>query len=128
MGRKVVDVVLLPIETVMDRVIEVHRKLLKKTDKKIVLNKKRCLQHISLARGYVDKRDIAIFEKFLRTIARECSLGNLRAIDIRTTESSAGEKVLAFGVEKTKELQLFHETVMGKLVLYLNGDVTSDMI
>lgn len=128
MGRKVVDVVLLPTQTMMDRVMEVHRKLLKKTDKKIVLNKKSCLQHISLARGYVDERDIAIFEKFLRTIARECSLGNLRGIDIWTTENSAGEKVLAFGVEKTKELQLFHETVMGKLVLYLNGDVTSDMI
>lgn len=128
MGRKAVDVVLLPTEAMMDRVIEVNRKLIEKSDKKIVLNKKNCLPHISLAMGCVDERDIAAIEKVLQTIAREYSLGDLRVIDIRTTADSAGEKVSVFEVEKTKELQLFHEKAMGKLTPYLRSDVTGDMI
>jgi len=128
MGRKAVDVVLLPTETMMDRVIEVNRKLLEKSDKKIVLNRKNCLPHIFLAMGCVDERDIAVIEKFLRTITKECPLGDLRVIDIQTTESSAGGKVSVFKVEKTKELQLFHETVMGKLAPDISDDVCGDMI
>jgi 2'-5' RNA ligase len=128
MGRKAVDVVLLPTEAMMDRVIEVNRKLIEKSDKKIVLNKKNCLPHISLAMGCVDESDIAAIGKVLQTIARECSLGDLRVIDIRTTADSAGEKVSVFEVEKTKELQLFHEKAMGKLTPYLRSDVTGDMI
>lgn len=128
MGRKAVDVVLLPTEAMMDRVIEVNRKLIEKSDKKIVLNKKNCLPHISLAMGCVDERDIAAIGKVLQTIAREYSLGDLRVIDIWTTADSAGEKVSVFEVEKTKELQLFHEKAMGKLTPYLRSDVTGDMI
>jgi len=128
MGRKAVDVVLLPTEAMMDRVIEVNRKLIEKSDKKIVLNKKNCLPHISLAMGCVDERDIAAIGKVLQTIARECSLGDLTVTDIRTTADSAGEKVSVFEVEKTKELQLFHEKVMGKLTPYLRSEVTGDMI
>jgi len=128
MGRKAVDVVLLPTEAMMDRVIEVNRKLIEKSDKKIVLNKENCLPHISLAMGCVDERDIVAIEKALQTIARGYSLGDLRVIDIRTTADSAGEKVSVFEVEKTKELQLFHEKAMGKLTPYLRSDVTGDMI
>ena len=128
MGRKAVDVVLLPTEAMMDRVIEVNRKLIEKSDKKIVLNKKNCLPHISLAMGCVDERDVAAIDKVLQTIVKECSLGDLRVIDIRTTADSAGEKVSVFEVEKTKELQLFHEKAMGKLTPYLSSEVTGDMI
>ena len=128
MGRKAVDVVLLPTEAMMDRVIEVNRKLIEKSDKKIVLNKKNCLPHISLAMGCVDESDIAAIEKVLQTIARECSLGDLTVTDIQIAADSAGEKVSVFEVEKTRQLQLFHEKAMGKLSGYLSSDVTGDMI
>ncbi len=109
MGRKAVDVVLLPTEAMMDRVIEANRKLIEKSDKKIVLNKKNCLPHISLAMGCVDESDIAAIGKVLQTIARECSLGDLTVTDIQIAADSAGEKVSVFEVEKTRQLQLFHE-------------------
>ncbi len=87
-GRKAVDVVLLPTEAMMDKAIEVNAKLVEKFGKKIALNKENCLPHISLAMGCVDERDIAAIGKILQTIAKECSLGDLRAIDIRTTANS----------------------------------------
>jgi len=128
MGRKAVDVVLLPTEAMMDRVIEANRKLIEKSDKKIVLNKKNCLPHISLAMGCVDESDIAAIGKVLQTIARECSLGDLTVTDIQIAADSAGEKVSVFEVEKTRQLQLFHEKAMGKLTGYLSSEVTGDMI
>ena len=128
MGRKAVDVVLLPTEAMMDKAIEVNAELVEKFGKKIALNKENCLPHISLAMGCVDERDIAAIGKILQTIAKECSLGDLRVIGIRTTANSAGEKVSVFEVEKTKELQLLHEKIMEKLAPYLSCDVTGDMV
>jgi len=128
MGRKAVDVVLLPTEAMMDKAIEVNAELVEKFGKKIALNKENCLPHISLAMGCVDERDIAAIGKILQTITKECSLGDLRVIDIRTTANSVGEKVSVFEVEKTKELQLLHEKIMEKLAPYLSCDVTGDMV
>ena len=128
MGRKAVDVVLLPTEAIMDRAIEVNAELVEKFGKKIALNKENCLPHISLAMGCVNERDIAAIGKILQTIAKECSLGDLRVVDIRTTANSAGEKVSVFEVEKTRELQLLHEKIVEKLTLYLSCDVTGDMV
>ena len=128
MGRRAVDIVLLPTEAMMDRAIEVNAELVKKFGKKIVLNKENCLPHISLAMGCVDEKDIADVEKVLKRIAEQCPLGDLSVIGIRVGANLAGEKVSVFEVEKTKSLQLFHEEVMQKLAPYFSYDVTSDTI
>ncbi len=128
MGRKAVDVVLLPREAMMDRAIEANAELVERFGEKIVLNKEDCLPHISLAMGCVDESGITDIEKVLKTIAEQRSVGDLRVIGIRATADSRGEKVSVFEVEKTKELQLLHKEVMGKLTPYLGYDVTRDMI
>jgi 2'-5' RNA ligase len=128
MGKKAVDVVLLPDEAMMEEAIEANAELVKKFGKKIVLNKENCLPHISLAMGCVDEEDIASVERILRSIAKECSLSDLTISGVRSAGNSAGEKVSAFEVEKTEELQLLHKTVMERLAPYLSSDVTSDMV
>ena len=77
MGKKAVDVVLLPDEAMTEEAIEANAELVKKFGKKIVLNKKNCLPHISLAMGCVDEEDIVSVERILRSIAKECSLSDL---------------------------------------------------
>ena len=128
MGRKAVDVVLLPTEAMMDRAIEANRELLKRFDKKIVLNKENCLPHISLAMGCVDEKDIAVIEKILQSIAEQCPLGDLAVSGIRTTVNARGEKVSVFEVEKTGELRSLHEMIMEKLAPYFSTEATEDMI
>ncbi|MFZ0034945.1 MAG: 2'-5' RNA ligase family protein [Sedimentisphaerales bacterium] len=128
MSKKAVDVVLLPEEAMMEEAIEANAELVKKFGKKIVLNKENCLPHISLAMGCVDEEDIASVERILRSIAKEYSLGDLRVLGVRSSTNAAGEKVSAFEVEETKELQLLHETIMKRLAPYLSRDVTADMI
>jgi 2'-5' RNA ligase len=55
-------------------------------------------------------------------------LSDLTISGVQSAGNSAGEKVSAFEVEKTEELQLLHETVMERLAPYLSSDVTSDMV
>jgi len=128
MGRKAVDVVLLPMEAMMDKAIAVNAELVKKFGKKIVLNKENCLPHISLAMGGVDEKDIADVEKVLKRIAEQYSLRNLKVIGVGVSTNLVGERVSVFEVGKTEELQLLHEEVMEKLAPYLSCDVTADMI
>jgi len=128
MGRRAVDIVLLPTEAMMDRAIEVNAELVKKFGKKIVLNKENCLPHISLAMGCVDEKDIADVEKVLKRIAEQYPLGDLRVIGIGITVDLVGERVSVFEVGKTKSLQSLHEEVMENLAPYFSYDVTSDMI
>jgi 2'-5' RNA ligase len=128
MGKKAVDVVLLPDEAMTGKAIEANAELVKKFGGKIVLNKKNCLPHISLAMGCIDEEDIAAIERILRSIVTGSSLGDLTILGVRVLGNSAGEKVSAFEVGETKELQLLHKTVMEKLAPYLSCDVTSDMV
>jgi 2'-5' RNA ligase len=128
MGKKAVDVVLLPDEAMTEEAIEANAELVKKFGKKIVLNKKNCLPHISLTMGCIDEEDIALVERILQSIAKGCPLSNLTISGVQSAGNSAGEKVSAFEVEKTEELELLHKTVMERLAPYLSNDVTSDMV
>jgi len=128
MGKKAVDVVLLAEDTMVDKAIEANRKLIGQFGKKIVLNKENCLPHISLAMGCVDEGKIDAAGGVLKRIADRTSVRELTVIGIWITTNSVGEKVSAFGIEKTKELQLLHEEVMEKLAAYFSYDVTKEMI
>jgi len=127
MARKAVDVVLLPEETIADKAIKANAKLVENCGSEIVLNKEDCLPHISLAMGCVDEKDIAYIEKILQSIAKENLLGDLTVFGIQTT--GVGSKAVSvFEIEKTRELQLLHETVTERLVPYFSYDITADMI
>jgi 2'-5' RNA ligase len=128
MSKKAVDVVLLPDEAMTDKAIEANAELVKKFGRKIVLNKENCLPHISLAMGCIDEGNIAAADKILQLIAKECALGDLTVLGVRVSENAAGEKVSAFEVGGTKELQLLHETIMERLESYLGRDVTAEEI
>jgi len=128
MGKKAVDVVLLPDDAMTDRAIEANAKLVERFGRKIVLNKENCLPHISLTMGCVDEGDIASVGQVLKTIAEKTTLSELRVVGIRTTTNSVGEEVSVFEVERTKELQSLHEEVMGQLGPYLSYEVTRDML
>lgn len=123
-----VDVVLLPPDEIMYKVIEVNQALLKTFDKKIVLNKQNCFPHISLAMGCIKKDDIPKIGTILKDIIENFSPIMLTISDIRAETIPTGEKVVSFEIEKTRDLQLFHETIMNKLSPYFTYNVSLDMI
>jgi len=136
MAKIAVDAVLLPSDEMMDKVIEANKEMLKQrmgfpqggVPDKIVLDKRNCLPHISLAMGCVDEKDIAVIGEILQIIAKQHSLGRLSVIDVRVGTNSVGEKVSVFQIERTKTLRLLHKEVMRKLAPYFSYDVTADMV
>lgn len=123
-----VDAVLLPSEAMTEAAIEVNARLVKEFGEKIVLNKEKCLPHISLAMGCADERDIGSIGKVLERIAEENPVGTLKAAGIKVTGTASGARVSVIEVEKSKELLSLHKKIMEGLGPYLAYDVNEDMI
>jgi len=128
MSKIAVDVVLLPSDEMMVKAIRANAELVEKSGSEIVLNKKSCLPHTSLAMGCIDEQDIAPIGKVLERLAKESPLGDLKIAGIHTSTNAKGEKTSVFEITKTKELQSLHENVMNKVTPYFSYDVTDDMI
>lgn len=128
MGKKAVDVVLLPEEVMMDRVIEANTEIVSKYSKEIMLSREDCLPHISLAMGCIDETNVAEIQKVLVKIAEERPVSKLKVCGIFTSVNAKGENVSVYVVEKTEQLQLLHEDVMERLRQYFNYNATQEMI
>ena len=128
MAKIAVDVVLLPSEEMADKAIAANKKLLEQNAAKIVLDKEKCLPHISLAMGCIEEKDIEEIDTILKTIIHENPLGQLTATGIHISANKAGEKVSCFEIERTEELQSLHEEVMKRLARYLSYDVMAEMV
>ena len=128
MSKRAVDVVLLPGEAMADKAIEANRELVEKFGEKIVLDKEKCLPHISLAMGCIEDEDIDAIGEVLKEIAEGAALGALLVVGIEVSENSLGEKVSVFEVERTEQLQRLHNEVMEKLSPYFSYDVSIEMI
>ena len=122
------DVILIPSEEMMNIAIESNRELLEQYPDKIVLDKKDCLPHISLAMGCIDQKNIADVDKILRKTAKKFSIRFLRIIDVHTHTNVTGEKVSVLQIENTDQLQSLHEQVMSSMKPYFSYDVTADMV
>jgi 2'-5' RNA ligase len=128
MGRKAVDIVLLPMGAMMDIAIKANRELIRQCGEKIVLDKENCLPHISLAMGCLDENDLSAAAAILKDIAEELRLPELQVTGIRASTNSAGQIVSVFEVENSEQLQLLHEEIMGTFAPYLSSDVTKEML
>jgi len=128
MTKIAVDVVLLPSDIMMDKAIEVNKKLLESFERKIILNKENCLPHISLAMGVVDKKDISAIDKILREAAEQFSPMNLKAVNLRAETTPTGKSVSDFEIGKTEKLQLLHETIMKKCSPYFTYEPAIEMV
>jgi len=127
MAKIAVDAVLLPCPTMTEIAIRANRQLTG-SPPKIVLGKTRCLPHISLAMGCLERSDIDSAHRICREIAQEYPPLKLTATAIRTSTNSAGEKVSAFEIKKVQPLQSLHEDLMRRLAPHLSHDVTADML
>jgi 2'-5' RNA ligase len=128
MAQIAVDVVLIPSEEMTNTAIEANRELLKKNPEKIILDREKCLPHISLAMGCIDQKQNADIEKILQKIAEEFFICSLRIAGVHTHTNITGEKVSVLQIENTNRLQSLHERVMTSMKPYFSYDVTADMV
>ena len=116
------DVVLLPPPEVMDKAIEINCNLVKRAgDTGIVLDKEKCLPHITLAMGCIEEENISHIDNILKSIAED-----LLPISLKTIQLKKGPASLK--IEKTRDIEILHELVMIRMSRFLTHDVTMDMI
>ena len=127
MAKLAVDVVLLPSEAMMDQAIALNRRLPGRSDQGIILNKKDCLPHISLAMGCIEREDVPLIQTILEKIAQRFPELDLTAIAVRAVTSPAGRTVSSIEIEKTAGLQRLHEAVMNRLSPHFSYTVSPEM-
>jgi len=128
MTKIAIDVILLPSEKMMNKVIEINRELIKKNEDKIILHKEKCLPHISLCMGCIYEDKIPEVKNVLDQISTEFAPFSLQAIDLRTEVIPTAEKVSVLVIKNQHKLQKLHETIMQKLWNYLSYDVEISML
>jgi len=128
MGGIAVDVVLLPDEAMTTQAIQVNRRLVGDQHQEIVLDRKTCLPHISLAMGCVDEKEIDAIREMLEGVARESTVSERKIVGVITPVNSRGETTSLFEVEKTGELQRLHERVMNEMDRFFAYNVTETML
>ena len=128
MTKIAIDVALLPSEEMMNKAIEINKELLKDNEDKIILDKEKCLPHISLCMGCIEEDKLPEINNILNEISKDFSQFNLQAIDLKADIIPTGKKVSELHVKNQDELQKLHESIMKKLWNYLSYDVEISML
>lgn len=127
MSRTAVDIVLLPEQAMTDLAIAANAELVKKYRSEIVLNRRDCLPHISLAMGCIDNRGVARVGEMLRPTATIVPK-QLKVVGIGKSTNFSGEVVSVFQVKRSEQLQKLHEEICDTVRPFFNWDVIEDMI
>ncbi len=128
MARIAVDVVVLPEADVSERAIRANAALATAGQGEIVLGEGGGLPHVSLCMGCLDERDLTAVEVVVRAIAAGKRLTGLRITQTYVCKNAQGRAVSCYAVERTRELQTLHETVMRRLGPMLTYDVAAEML
>lgn len=117
-----VDVVLLPPPDVMDKAVEINSRHVKDTgNSEIVLDRKRCLPHITLAMGCISEGHIERMDQILKSIAHDLCPLRLKTITLQDGKAS-------IRIEKGRDIELLHELVVIRMSPFFTHEVSKDMI
>jgi 2'-5' RNA ligase len=109
MPKIAIDIVLLPSEEIINKAIEINKKL---KDDPIQLNKINCLPHISLCMGLMNEKNFEKIKKIIFEISKDFSKLNL-------TINKICDKQNSFKILYNENLQNLHEKIMINLLPYL---------
>ena len=125
MVKIAIDVVILPPEWIMDKVIEINKEL---DRDRYVLNKENCIPHVSLCMGIIEEKDTSRIKELLQTISERFSPIKIEIDNIGIHTTSEDLKISGFNLRKGKELQALHEEIVKNLEPFFKGKATPDML
>ncbi len=126
MALLAVDVVLLPPEDIMDYAVDVNKELLKKNPPEIVLDKEKCLPHISLSMGVLDEEKLEEAQQVLEEVASNFSALQLSITGTTVSEHKNGLFVSCLDIQG-EQIQKIHETVMNSFSSLLKQGIVEDV-
>jgi len=124
MLKKIIDIVLLPPENIMDICIKIN-----KQDPHAFsdLNKKNNFPHISLAMGAVKTKKLPTIKNTIKKITSSFKPINLKIIKASYIITPANIKSYQLNFEKNNAIIKLHISIMNNLADFLTYDVQSDM-
>ena len=123
-----VDVVLLPEGRVADKAIELNQRLVGRFGAEIVLGRKVCLPHITLAMGCIEEEDVGAAAEALDELAQKVEMGVLEIMGVAVNVNSRGEKVSSLEVVKSEGLMRLHREVMERMARFFRGPARAEYI
>src|SRR3989344_1698771 len=123
-----VDIALLPPDDIMDFAIQLNRPLVQGIEDEIVLDKTKCLPHITLAMGVMEEAQIKEVKDRMEKIAARFFPLDLKIASLEVTARPDGKSMSGLVVERSSELQRLHIMVMDEIVpLFTYEWVTKEM-
>lgn len=124
MAKIAIDVVIIPPEEIMDKVIAINQKEAKKGNARGPLARDDFYPHISLAMGTIKRGDLNRVKKILTEILENKRPLKLEFTGIYYATKSDGSKSYAFKVKNNPYLRKIHEEIMDQLLPFFSYDAT----
>lgn len=128
-----IDFVLLPQKEVVQELVRLNNSLRRDyLNKRIVLNEKSCLPHLSLLMGVIYRDSIGEIKKKLNYLRREFMPIELEAIDLTLEDLPAEEKILkiiGLKIRETRKLRELHrKTVKDMSPHLIDSEISREMM
>ena len=119
-----VDLVLLPPASVSSKVIAINHELVKKFGRRIVLGKRRCFPHITLAMGCIKKSDLKKINTALLRLSKDFLPIKLSITGVYYV-SFDGALCCSIRIKKTKKLVALRKRVLVEAKKYFRQKASS---
>lgn len=110
----------------MEEAVRFNQALLRRFEKRIVLNRTDCLPHISLAMGAMREEALPAAASLMEEIARQFPPIDLRFTGIEAGPIASGETVSTWEVAPSADLRSLHETIFQRIGPLLTHDATAE--
>ena len=110
-----IDVVLIPPDNVIQLAIDINKTFPETGAENYVLDAKTCIPHITLLMGLITREQIPEVGRKLGVLAEKFSALNLTITHAKSSARPDGKVLSGFEIEKTAELQKFHETILNEM-------------
>ena len=110
-----VDVVLIPPDNVIQLAIDINKIFPETGTENYVLDGETCIPHITLLMGLITGEQIPEVGHRLGALVEKFSALNLKITQVKSSARPDGKVISVLEIEKTAELQKFHETILDEM-------------
>ncbi|PIN75921.1 hypothetical protein COV18_01940 [Candidatus Woesearchaeota archaeon CG10_big_fil_rev_8_21_14_0_10_37_12] len=115
MSQIAIDVALIPPDDITQLAIKINKTFSDTVAENYVLDVKTCIPHITLAMGLITEEQVSEVSKKLEVLAKKFSALVLKITHIKTSARPDGKVISGLEIERTPELQKFHETILDEM-------------
>jgi hypothetical protein len=124
MNRLAIDIIILPPEPILDKVIAWNQALCRQRPENIVQNKVDTLPHVSLAMGCLRADLLTQAREVLHTLAQRHSALHLEVPCLKLVSTASGDSIVTLDIKQTPALKWLHQDLVDSFQSLLTSDAT----